>query len=130
MFKKVLIRNGLIVAALLGVVFLSQQSYFQGISKTFKFPLLEKTSGFLNNSPVNKVSDLFQASTYSNVGDTISQEAANRGEALKSEIKDQKEIIEEKSAGTVKKFLAEKFLQLLGVKPEDLTNSESASCSK
>ena len=128
MFKKgVFITNGLIMLAILGVVFLSQLSYIKGTSKTFKFPLLEKTGGFFKNSPLNGANDLFKASTYSNVGNTISQEAAKRGEMAKNEIDTQKNNLEKNSISATKKFLAEKILNLIGVKPEDLQTSQSSS---
>src|SRR3989344_4813113 len=107
MFKKgVFITNSLIIAAILGVTFLSQLSYIKGTSKTFKFPVLEKTGSFFKNSPLNGVNNLFKASTYSNVGDTLSQEAAKRGEMAKNEIDTQKNNLKKNSVSATKKFLA------------------------
>lgn len=124
----VFIKNGAVILAILGVVFLSQQSYVKGVDKTFNFPLLKKGTGYSN---VSKIGDWIKNNAYSKIGgppaeiganlaQRLSREVTKREALIGSAITDQKNVTAKNSIDTVKKFVAEKVLQTLGVKPEDL----------
>lgn len=124
----VFIKNSVIIFAILGVVFFSQQPYVKGTSKNFNFPLLKKGTGYSN---VSKIGDWIKNNVYSKIGgppaeiganlaQRLSGEVAKREGLVGSAINDQKNALVNNSTGTVKKFIAEKVLQTLGVKPEDL----------
>ena len=114
-------KNIIIVAIILIVAFLSQNSIFKDTVKNSNFPLFKKTNDYSS-----KTSDWLKNSIPSvdDLKDRVSGGLEEKEEMLKDEIVNQKEEIEKKSVGTVKKYIAEKFLQTIGVSPEDLYQCE------
>ena len=110
------ILNIILAGAVLGTAFLSQHSYFRSSVKNADIPLIKKGEAFSVGSYTAKIEDWFKNTVYPN----ISEEVIKRGEAAKEQIKEQKNNVEEKAVSDTKKFIAEKILQAIGVKPEDL----------
>ncbi len=107
-----IIKNGVIIACILGLAFLSQQH----TSKIYNFPLFKKGEAYNGTPSVNGISDWLK----NNVYDKVSGEVAKRQALLTDQATQQKNSIVQNSVDGTKKFIAEKFLQSIGVKPEDL----------
>jgi len=133
------IKNIIIIGVILTAAFLSQGGYFKNTSKFFNFPLLKKGSTYSdnsNNSNLAKETDLVKESQnyLKNIYSNVSGEAVKRTDMAKNEISNvigqQKNNIENNSIDAVKKFLAEKVLQTLGITPHDLVNPKTLECQK
>lgn len=122
------IQNIVIIAVILAVVFLSQLPYFKTNSQIYNFPLFKKSEGYSGNFSFNsnRVNDWLK----SNVYDRIGGEAEKRQELATGEINKQKEEIAKNSVYRVKKFIAEKLLETLGVKPEELADQPECQPQK
>lgn len=116
MERGLLIKNSAIIAAILATVIFSQLPYFKGNTSVFDFPLSKKDGGLSGNSLLSSATDWLK----NNVYPRVSGEVAKREEALINEANQQKDVVVQNSVGGVKKFIAEKVLETIGVKPQDL----------
>ena len=124
------IKNIVIISAILGTVFLSQQSLFKSNTKNYIYSQGAKAG---NNNIIKKAGDWFNDNVYLNASEWVSGEVAKNNAAIeltKEEIEKQKNNLEKNSIDTAKKFIAEKFLQTMGVKPEDLLTPDQLVCPK
>ena len=111
-----IIRNLLIIGSILGIAFLSQQPWLNSTTQTYVFPFFEKGQAYASGTFLGKTGDWLQDNVYSK----FTNEAEKRGEIAKEELSTQKDNAIQNSFDSTKKFIAEKTLQTLGVKPEDL----------
>jgi hypothetical protein len=116
-----IIKNTVIIGVILGLIFASQLPYFRGNHTTFNFPLLKKGEAYINSSFLAKGSDLFKNSPYANIGG----EVTNKASALSSQVSTQVTNLQNNSLNSAKKFVAEKLLGAMGVKPEDLVQCKA-----
>jgi len=107
------IRNLIIIGGILGITFLSQQPWINGVNQTYFFPVIKKAEDSINNSFLGKAGSW--------ISTKFTSEAEKRGEIAKEELSIQKNNAINNFFDSAKKFIAEKTLQTLGVKPEDLT---------
>lgn len=108
----VFLKNGGVIGLILLMIFLSQQPYFKDVSKNFTFPFLKKGNGYFSNAPL----DWLRANVYPRVA----LEAEKRGEEVQEEITHQTEEVKQSALDSFRNYTAEKLLNVLGVKPEDL----------
>ncbi len=117
----VFIKNIVIISAVLGVVFLSQQPYFRGISKNYVYSGVKNGDTYLK-----KASNWFHNNIYPRTsGEVVLNN--NPIDLVKKEIDKQKNNIEKNSVDGIKKYVAEKLLNILGIKPEDLIQCKPAN---
>ncbi len=107
-----IVRNLIIIGSILAIAFLSQQPWLDGVTQTYVFPVVKKGGDLLSNSFLGKTGNW--------VSSKLTNEAAKRGEVAKQELSTQKDNAVNNTLDSTKKFIAEKTLQALGVKPEDL----------
>ncbi len=110
----IVIKNLIIIGVIGGVVFASQSAYFK--------PTAQKlyTSGVKSDtSYVAKATDWLKTNIYPRLGG-VSGEVAKTQDSLQEKIVEEKNNLVEKSTDATKKVIAEKFLQLLGVTPQEL----------
>lgn len=138
MKNKGLIKYIVIIAVILTVVFLSQQPIIKGNSSVFKFPLLERGSAYFGNSYVLEAGNWLKNSTSSlknavsaKIGSYLSIGNKEEEESLQSPqqpveegIEVQNNAVPQSSADVTRKFIAEKFLQMIRVAPEQLNSSQ------
>jgi hypothetical protein len=112
------IKNIIAIGTVLAVVFLSQTNHAKVLGeKLKKYP------------PINVVGEWTQ-SKFQNTIETVGGEVGQKKDLIEAEIINQKESLEEKSTTSLKKFLAEKTLQALSIKPEDLVDKNALMCPK
>ncbi len=119
----IIIKNGVIVAGIVAVIFLSQQSYLKNTVKNFNFPLFKKGEAFYDNSYIAKANDWLNANVYSKISGGV----ADKQSTLQDETNTQKNNLEKNSFDTAKKYVASKLLNALGVTPQEL---QPAGCPK
>ena len=107
-----IIRNLVIITSILSMAFLSQQPWVKGTTQTYVFPVIKKVGDLASNSFLGKTGNW--------INSKLTGEAEKRGEIAKQELSTQKDNAINNSLDSTKKFIAEKTLQILGVKPEDL----------
>ena len=107
----------IIIFVILALAFLSQQVYFRSVTKSYLYSKDNTKKGI---SVGDKLTGWFQSNLYSKLSDEAGKELDKRETMLKEAINDQKDSILENSFTATKKFIAEKVLNILGVKPEDL----------
>jgi len=115
--NKVLIISIIAIAAILGIVFLSQSPFWGGKVKEAAAPLLKKGEGYTANLSGEGFKELF------------SKEVEKRGEEIKTDLAEKKEEVVEDTTNATKKFLAEKILAALGLKAEDLIDPDMCKTS-
>ncbi|OGZ62974.1 MAG: hypothetical protein A3C58_01410 [Candidatus Staskawiczbacteria bacterium RIFCSPHIGHO2_02_FULL_34_10] len=102
-----LIKNIVIIAVLLAVVFLSQSSSFRPIAQIIYNQASEKISPYTAGA-----GNWFKANIYPR----IKSEAAKRGEEAAQEITTQKDNVAQNLWEKIKNFFAEKFSKFFGTK--------------
>jgi hypothetical protein len=121
MFGNILIKNIIILGLIIGGGFLSQQPYFQSAGKTLISPFMKK-----GDSYVTQAADWAKTSLYPKEGGEVMG-------AIEQEIENQKNNLQKDTTTAIKNFVAQKALQTLGVKPQDLLNSQdlqNLACQK
>lgn len=109
-----LVKNLIIIGAIGGVVFASQSAAFRPAAENLY------ARGVRNeNSYVAKTTDWLKTHMYPRLGG-VSGEVAKTQASLQEGIVEQKNNLVENSTNATKKIIAEKFLQFLGVAPEEL----------
>ena len=119
MEKIIIIKNGVGIVVVLSVVFFSQQPFFKKTIENSITPILKGASIIYNNPYVAKVVDRFKTTIPQKISGGV-EEVKEIGENVKEEVTEQKEVIEKKSKEGIKKYIAQKILDVLGVKPEEL----------
>lgn len=109
----------LLILAVLGGGVFAAQFYLKGNTKLFTFPTLKKDNGVLNKAD-NWIKDNVYPKFSGGVGQALNQGQEN----IQEEFENQKNNLGKKSSGAVKKFVAEKFLDYLGVAPEELAGQQ------
>lgn len=120
------IRNLLIVSAISGVAFLSQQNYFGENKevKGFDLSLLKQNNVIPGNHYLSNAYEWLNDNVYEKVSGGLK----DKEDFLRSEITNQKENLEKKSISAAKKYIAEKFLQNLGINARDLLSDDQLKC--
>lgn len=127
MEKGLLIKNTTGIAIVLLVAFLSQQPYFKNKVYSFTFPFLKKGEAYFNNLPLAKKGNQLKDSLYSQVsggvkgGEEVINNAKDAADQTIDQQKKNVENIRKSSLDNFKKYIAEKTLNALGVKAEDLS---------
>ncbi len=110
-----LIKNIVIIGAILGVAFLSQQPFFISKSKNYTYPEgLKNASDFIKNGISNISAKISKGASG---GATITEAPID---AAKKEIENQKNNFLQNAFDSSKKFVAKEVLDILHVAPEDL----------
>ena len=107
-----IIRNLIVIGSILVLAFLSQQTQLNGITHTYIYPTIKKSGDFINQSILGKTGE--------SITSKLTDEAQKRGEVAQQELSAQKDNAVNSAVNSTKNFIAEKTLQILGVKPEDL----------
>ena len=77
METEIIIKNTVIIGAILGLTFLSQQPYFRGNHVAFNFPILKKGEAYVNDSFLSKTGDLLKTNPYASLSGEVSDKTAN-----------------------------------------------------
>ncbi|OGZ63621.1 MAG: hypothetical protein A3A98_02750 [Candidatus Staskawiczbacteria bacterium RIFCSPLOWO2_01_FULL_40_39] len=112
------IKNIFIAATILGVVFLSQTPYFKAGAKNLYSQRVKTENPYFAG-----IGDWFKKNVYGRL-EGVSGEVGKGTAALQDKIVEEKNTLAENSAGATKKFIAEKMLQAMGVKPEELIDQK------
>lgn len=107
-----IIRNLIIIGSILGITFLSQQAQINGITHTYLYPMIKKSGDYISSSIFGKAGE--------SISSKFTDETQKRGEEAQKELSVQKDNTINSAVNSTKNFIAEKTLQILGVKPEDL----------
>ena len=123
MVLKIILKNLVIIGAILGGAFASQQPWF----KTNSYAWANQTQQ--ENQHLKKAADWFKGHVSSKIGNGIKGLSANVSggvsqitpdiNSVGEEITQQKNNILQNSLDNSKKFIAEKVLQALGIKQEE-----------
>ena len=108
------IQNIVIIAVLLAIVFLSQQTYLRKIGNNLYFQNLYPQLKEQVISYKNSITDWFKINIYPRVN----REVAEKGEVVKEEISKQKDNIVKITWEKIKNYFAEKFSKVFGTKVE------------
>ena len=116
---KIIIKNLVIIGAITGATFLSQQPLFSSNNEIYGY-----SNGIKNatGENVKKTENWFTENVYprSNGGERDNQTPVASIDTLTASVENTKNNLLENSVDNSKKIIAENFLKLLGVKPEDL----------
>lgn len=121
----IILRNLAIVGAIVGVVFASQQPWLKTNSKTYTYPQKAATQNPALKGATNAFTGAYSKTTdgLNSLGASVSggvNQLTPNIHSVGQEIETQKNNLVEKSGDATKKFIAQKFLDALGVKAEDL----------
>ena len=114
MDTKVIIKNSIGIAIVLGVVFLSQQSFLKQAVEKFSSPLLKEAATYYKNSYISKIGDRLKSTLYPKISGGA-EDVKEQSDALKETISEQKDTIEKKSTEGIKKYIAEKVVKILDI---------------
>ncbi len=109
-----LIKNIVIIGAIGGVVFASQSAVFRPAAQNLYASGVKSDNSFLG-----KTNAWLKTNIYPKLGG-VSGEVAKTQDSLQEKIVEEKNSLVEKSTDAAKKIIAEKFLQFLGVTPQEL----------
>ena len=125
----IFIKNSVIMAAILGVAFLSQQPLLGTANKNYLYSQNIKH----DNEYLKKAGNWMHDNLYAKLGGEVerrSESIQSSAEAAGEEITKQKNNFLQSFADTTKKIIAEKFLETLGIAPQDLIDPQTLVCPK
>ena len=109
-----LVKILIIIGVIGGVVFASQSAYFRPAAQTVYSNGIKS-----ENSYFAKSNNWLKDNIYPKLGG-VSGEVAKTQDSVQQQIIDQKNNLEKSSTNAVKKYFAQKVLNVLGVTPEEL----------
>jgi hypothetical protein len=118
----IIAKNIVIIGAILGAAFLSQQPFFKSNSKNYFY-----SQGLKKDTAISKTGDWLKSNVFSKISGVGGEVLKNTPtiESAKKEIETQKNNLLQNSFDSTKKFIAEKALQVLGIKIENLQPVEN-----
>lgn len=125
---KIILKNLIIIGVILGGTFASQQPWFKTNSQVWvnqnpqESQPIKKATNWFNDQVSSKISNSIKGLGASVSGGVAQNKdnIASVTESVEKGIETQKNILVENSTNTTKKFIAQKILDALGVKAEDL----------
>jgi|GEM_PF-5544322 len=119
MFNGVIVKNLVAIGLVIGLGFASQLAYFKNNSQVFTLGPhtgAQQVNAYSGGNFLSKIGDWIKTNVYPKV----SGEVANRTTVASGEVTNQVATAKQNSVDVAKKFVAQKILDALGVKPQDL----------